>query len=179
MHIFRDATQLNDIVKLCCDGNGVLSIDTTYNLCNSWVTDSCYHNTRLESNDGKHPICLGPAIIHFEKSAFIFSRFASEMTTLQPQIKDFNVIGTDQEMAIYQGFSSQITDLKLLLCVYHFEKADKRKIMQLNPKNGDMKKIIAGIYGCQCGTVKEFGLAGSADTSDLDRQPEELKPWLP
>ena len=129
-----DDTQLNDIVKFCCDENGVLSIDTTYNLCNSWVTDSCYHNTRLESNDGKHPICLGPAIIHFEKSAFIFSRFASEMTTLQPKIKDFNAIGTDQEMAIYQGFSSQITDLNLLLCVYRLEKADKRKIMQLSPK---------------------------------------------
>ena len=101
------------------------------------------------------------------------------MTTVQPKIKDLNAIGTDQEMAMCQGFSSQITNLKLLLCVYHFEKADKRKIMQLNPKNGDMKKIIAGIYGCQYGTVKEFGLAGSADTSDLDRQPEELKPWLP
>ena len=99
-----DDTQLNDIVKFCCDENGVLSINTTYNLCNSWVTDSCYHSTRLESSDGKHPISLGPAIIHFEKNAFIFSRFASEMTTHQPKIKDLNAIGTDQGMAIYHFF---------------------------------------------------------------------------
>ena len=96
----------------------MLSTDITYNLCNSWVIDSCYHNTRLESSDGKHPTFLGPAFIHFEKSALLFSRFASEMATLQPKIKDLNVISTDQEMAIYQGFSSQITDLNLLLCVY-------------------------------------------------------------
>ena len=161
-----DDIQLNDIVKFCCDGNGVLPIDTTYNLCNRWVTDSRYQNTRLK----------GPAIIHFEKSAFVFSRFASEKTTLQPKIKDLNVIGSDQEMAIYQGFSSQITDLKLLLCVYHLEKTDKQKITQLSLKNGTMKKIIADIYGCQYGSVKEFGLADSTYVNDLDGQVEELKP---
>ena len=122
-----DDTQLNDIVKFCCDENGVLSIDTTYNLCNSWVTDSYYHKTRLESSDGKHPVFLGPAIIHFEKSAFVFSRFASEMNTIQPKIKDLNAIATDQEVAIYQGFSSQITDLKLLLCVYHLKRLISEK----------------------------------------------------
>ena len=38
-----------------------------------------------------------------------------------------------------------------------------------------MKKIIADIYGCQYGSVKEFGLADSADANDLDRRLEELK----
>ena len=48
--------------------------------------------------------------------------------------------------------------------------------MQLSPKNGTMKKIIADIYGCQYGSVKEFGLADSAHANDLDRRLEELKP---
>ena len=65
----------------------------------------------------------GAAVIHFEKSAFMFSRFASEMTTLQPKIKDLNVIGADQEMPIYQGFSSQITDLKTALMGVSFGEA--------------------------------------------------------
>ena len=39
-----------------------------------------------------------------------------------------------------------------------------------------MKKIIADIYGCMYGSVKEFGLADSADANDLDRQLQELKP---
>ena len=83
---------------------------------------------------------------------------------------------TKRYIAIYQGFSSQITDLKLLLCVYHLEQADKRKIMQLSPKNGAMKKIIADVYKCQYGSIKEFGLADPSDVNDLDRRLEELKP---
>ena len=39
-----------------------------------------------------------------------------------------------------------------------------------------MKKIIADIYGCQYGSVKEVGLADSANANDLDRWLEELKP---
>ena len=81
-----------------------------------------------------------------------------------------------QEVAVYQGFSSQITDLILLLSVYHLEKADKTKILQQSPKNGAMKKMIADIYGYQYGFVKEFGLVDFSDASDLHRWLEELEP---
>ena len=82
------AIQLDDVVKMCCDSDNVLCIDTTFNLCSSWVTDCCYNNDRLRTNEGKHPIFLGPAIVHFEKDVFLFSRFASEMLTYQPAISN-------------------------------------------------------------------------------------------
>ena len=81
-YIFLGKTiHLDDVVKMCCDSNNVLCIDTTVNLCSSWVTDCYYNNNRLTTNEGKHPIFLDPAIVHFEKDAFLFSRFASEMLT--------------------------------------------------------------------------------------------------
>ena len=59
--------QLNDVAKFCCEMNEVLYIDTTFNLCEHWVTDSCFGNLRLETNEGKHPIFVGPSIIYFER----------------------------------------------------------------------------------------------------------------
>ena len=44
-----DDVQLNDVAFFCVDKNGVLSIDTTFNLCSNWVTDTCYENTRLQT----------------------------------------------------------------------------------------------------------------------------------
>ena len=38
------------------------------------------------------------------------------MCSFQSKIKNLKKIGTDQEMAIYNGFASQISDLDLLLC---------------------------------------------------------------
>ena len=62
--------QVEDVVKFCCTGQNtsVRAIDTTYNLCDMCVTDSCYRNKRLIGNDsGHHPVFLGPALFHFTK----------------------------------------------------------------------------------------------------------------
>ena len=41
--------QVEEVVKFCCTDQyiSVLGIDTRYNLCNIWVTDSCYQNKRI------------------------------------------------------------------------------------------------------------------------------------
>ena len=54
-YIFLGTTiQLDDVVKMCCDSDNVQCIDTTFNLCSSWITDCCYNNDRLRTNEGKH-----------------------------------------------------------------------------------------------------------------------------
>ena len=97
---------------MCCDSDNVLFIDTTFNLCSSWVTDCCYNNDPLTTNEGKHPIFLGPAIVHFEKDAFLFSRFASEMLTPQPAISNLKTIRTNLKYSMFNVFLSQIKDLQ-------------------------------------------------------------------
>ena len=55
-YIFLGTTiQLDDVVKMCCDSDNVLCIDTTFNLSSSLVTDCCYNNDHLTTNEGKHP----------------------------------------------------------------------------------------------------------------------------
>ena len=130
------AIQLDDVVKLCCDSYNVLCIETTLNLCSSRVTGCCYNNDRFRTDEGKHLIFLGPAIVHFEKDVFMFSLFASEMLTHQPAISNLKTIGTDLEKVIFNGIFSQIKDLKLLLYVFHLQQNNKRKLMELKSKGG-------------------------------------------
>jgi hypothetical protein len=122
--------QLNDIVKFCCLNTSILSVDTTFNLCDNWLTDTCYPNMRLLNSNGNNPFFLGPALLHFEKSSFIFQRFIKEMCSFNEAIKELKNIGTDLERAIYKGFSTDIPDLGLLLCVFHLEKNDKEKLKE-------------------------------------------------
>ena len=98
-----------------CKQNGVLALDITFNLCKNWITDFYYYNQQSQNSDGQHSVFLGHWKIHFQKDAFIISRFASEMCSLQSNIRNLNAIGTDQDMPIYRGFATQIPDLKLLL----------------------------------------------------------------
>ena len=83
---------------------------------------------------GKHPIFLGLPIVHFKTDAFLFSHYAFEMLSHRPAINNLKAIRTDIEKAIFNGFLSQIKDLKLLLCVFHLQQNDKRRLTELKPK---------------------------------------------
>ena len=41
--------QVEDVVKFCCadQNTSAIGIDTTYNLCDMWITDLCYRNKTL------------------------------------------------------------------------------------------------------------------------------------
>ena len=55
------------------------------------------------------------------------------------------------------------------------KKSGERKILQLNPQKGASRKIIADIYGCQYGGVREYGLADSTDKEDLEARLRSLE----
>ena len=95
------------------------------------------------------------------------------MCSFEPKMKGLKCIGTDLEKAIFNGFSSQINSLKLLLCVRHLQINDKKKLGDLKASNS--KEILADIYGRQYDTIKEFGLADSKDPEDLDIRLKSLK----
>ena len=167
--------QLQDVELFCCDNNGVISVDTTFNSRDSLVTDTCYYNKRLVNSDGHNPVFLGPTLIHFQKDSSIFRRFLLEMCAHNPKIRDLRTIGRDQEMAIFNGFSSILQNLNLLLCVYHLEQGDKQKISNLVYQKGAKQAIIANIYGCRYGGFQEYGLADSTDPDDFHAKVESLQ----
>ena len=70
-----------DIKQICCGTNvSIPDVDTTFNLCNMWLVDTCYHNKRIINPETRNnSIFLGPTLFHFSKDDKIFSRLALEL----------------------------------------------------------------------------------------------------
>ena len=70
------------------------------------------------ANKNGRPSSFPRTINHpFRKKRIYFA----EMCSFEPKMKGLKCIGTDLEKAIFNGFSSQINSLKLLLCVRHLQ----------------------------------------------------------
>ena len=114
--------QLNDIEKFCCC-NGIsdpLAIDTTFNLCDLWLTDTSYRNRRLVvDTTGKSPVFSRPRMFHFKKDEEAFRRFVLEICAGNPKLIELKAVGVDMESAICQGFKSIFKDLFRFICVVH------------------------------------------------------------
>ena len=163
--------QIQYVKKFRSQGKSVLSIDTTYNLCDLWLTDTSFKNEHLINSSGNHPIFLGPSF-HFRKVESAFSHFFFEMVSLDPEIIDLEKIGTDLDNAIYNGFSILAKNLGKLLCAFHLKRADKQKLSNLCKGKdfiqSDCKSIIHDIYGTKYGSVQEYGLADSLTKEEFN-----------
>ena len=171
--------QINDIAKFCCKNSdtAILGVDTTFNLCDLWITDTSYRNKRLlNTTSGGHPVHLGPIMLHFTKDDGTCGRFALELLSANPCLKDLKTLGVDLEAAIYSGFKSLIPGLGRLICVRHLMKRDELKLRDLLPKTGrniaDRRRatseIIKDIYGSKVDNYYEYGLAESIDSEEFD-----------
>ena len=113
--------QLKDTELFCCDPNDnnscVLGIDTTFKLCNLWITDTSYRNKRLfSSRTRKNLVHLGSVMMHFIKDEETFRRFCDELISTNPQLINLKKVGVDMEAAIFNGFQSVICKLLQLYC---------------------------------------------------------------
>ena len=181
--------QLRDIELFCCNENdsdsSVLGIDTTFKLCDLWLTDTSYRNKRLVSRrSGKHPVFMGPVMFHFSKDEPTFRRFCAELISANPNILNLKKCGVDMEAAIYSGFKSVIPRLMQLYCVRHLQQRDIiaiekcAKSSQLPDSTKELYKseILWDIYGKRTGETFEKGLADSTNENDMNRKLSDLKP---
>ena len=172
--------QIEDIIAFCCgdDHNEVLGVDTTFNLCDLWITDTCYKNKRLVNiRTGNNPVFLGPLLFHFTKDETTFTRLAVEMIAMNPVIMtELKKVGVDMEDAIFNGIKKVIPNVSQLYCVRHLSQRDEIKINQLlgktkttaAEKNKAKSEIMKDIYGERKGSVYEYGLAEAEDISDFN-----------
>lgn len=176
---------VNDIKKFCCSDNAsVLGLDTTFNLCDMWVTDTCYRNQRLiNPENDQHPIFPGPALFHFTKDEQTFSRLALEMVDAEPGLANIKKIGVDMEEAIAKGFRRVISNASILYCVRHLQQRDYEKLEKLltvikappSEKNRAKAEIVRDIYGERIGSCYEYGLAESLDREEFTRKLANLQ----
>ena len=154
----------------------VLGTDVTYNLCDMWVTDSCYRNKRLISSTlGVHPIYLGPTLLHFTKDTQTFTRFALEIQACNPETRGIKKIGVDMEDAIYNGVKILFPEAQQLYCFRHLKQRDEMQILKImdrkkyteKEKMMAKKEIILDIYEQRRGTLYKYGLAELSDEAEF------------
>jgi len=88
--------------EFCSSKSTPLVMDTTFDLCNLWLTDTAYQNQRILNKDNKHPWFYGPVLLHMKKTPETFARFA---LVVKSGLKSPNFLGTDLEKAMFKGFS--------------------------------------------------------------------------
>ena len=180
---------LRDIELFCCNEYDneacVLGIDTTFGLCDMWVTDTSYRNKRLLSARSRsNPVHLGPVMFHISKDDETFRRFCMELIASNPNLINLRKVGVDMEAAIYSGFRSVIPKLLELYCVKHLQDRDKIAIDKLHNKttlSDDLrasykKEILWDLYGRRYGTTFETGIADASDADEFNARLNSLNP---
>ena len=102
--------QLSDIERFCVENSAILSIDTTFEICNGlYLTDTSYPNLALiDRKTGENPHFPGPSFWHFRKNEGAYRRFAGEIVIAKPSLRQINKIGHDLDKAIAKGMNKKI-----------------------------------------------------------------------
>ena len=158
--------QLDDLSQFCGSSNraSVLGVDVTFNLGKFYVTLCTYQNFKVTNEKGKHPIMVGPALIHSLKDRSNFAILFQEMTSKKPLLATtLRAYGTDGEQALVQAAAGAFPFATHLRCANHLkDNITDHLRKQLLPENV-VKEIIYDIFG----TSTERGLI-HASNKDFD-----------
>ena len=97
--------QLTEIKRFCVENTGILSVDTTFEICDGlFLTDKNYPNLSLldkrTTNHRQFPV---PSFSHFKKNEETYRRFAGEMVIAEPSIAIVQKVGHDLDKSIVKG----------------------------------------------------------------------------
>ena len=160
--VFATDQQLAEIVDECCGptSQSILTIDTTYNIGDFYVTSTTYQSTKfIQTRTGKPAALPGPAMLHVRKSEKDFKYFSHTLLEHNDKIKRVAFVGGDRDKA-QQGFLSPLRRCTFLPCKKHVEDDISRKIDDLGLK--DIKnEVLLDIFGSD--KRKEKGIVDSLD----------------
>lgn len=110
----------------------VLSLDSTYDVGNYCVTNTCFENLKVVHADvkyhGRHPLEMGPTFVHRNKDTNAFVGFLSSILRMKPDLKTIQVIGSDGDEAIMNASLICFQDSLKVLCSNHKKENIERKL---------------------------------------------------
>ena len=142
--------QLNDIQRFCTDPACFvpLSVDPTFNLGDFSVTVTSFRNLLLKNQTtGKHPVMIGPMLVHRRKLFSSYHFFASSLVSLKPSLCDLKAFGTDGEECLYNAFGTQFSHACHVRCFLHFRDNCKAKLQEMKVSNDGVVDIIQDVLG--------------------------------
>ena len=101
----------------------ILLVDPTFS------TPISYHHLLLVSRRyGKHPVFIGPVLIHHRKNFASFLFFASSLIWLRKSLEAIRVFGTDGEIALVDAFSHEFRFSTHLFSFNHVHNNIKKEL---------------------------------------------------
>lgn len=169
--------QLNELSRICLSRrfSAILSIDATFNCGPFYVTLTSYKNTMFLNKAGKHPVAIGPSIIHTTKEFDDYHYLSSQ---LKSHCKDFEALqayGTDGEINIIDAFLCELPEAVHLRCKIHLADNIDRKLTALSFAKTAKQTILNSIFGRRIGDVREKGLADANSADEFDSMLQKMK----
>ena len=171
--------QLNDVYRFCAETNAsVFGVDPTFNICNNNVTITTYKNPLLiVRSTGKHPVFIGPILIHSKKTFESYYTLPSAMVRIRPDLTKLKAFGTDDEVNLYSALGSLFRDAHHLLCFIHVRDNIEKALKNNNVENPE--EYISEIFGEKIGEKKIKGLLDSASEDEFEKKWQQLTHvWL-
>ena len=170
--------QLNDIDRFCTNPEqfSILGIDPTFNLGDFAVTVTTYRHLMLQSRrTGQQAIMIGPMFAHQKKEMATHHAFASSLLGLKPSLKNLQCIGSDGELALYNGFQLAFPNSKHILCFLHTRRNIRHKLSEIGISGNYAKVYIDDIFGTQHGSHLLSGLVDCTSETDFEASVKYLE----
>ena len=142
-----------ELLKLVADSSHnmkeVVGIDVTYNCTEYNITPLVFRHPALINCNGKKPYMIGPVLISNSQCQAAFKTFAQALTLHGlPEESDL-ILGSDGQMAMYNGFAEVFKNTTLILCAKHMKDGIKRQLSEYDAKA--KKTIFKDIFeGTNC-----------------------------
>ena len=98
--------QVDDLIRFCTNNQrfSVLTVDTTFNLGDFYVTPITYQHLMLEDvHTGKHPIMVGPMLVHQRMQFSTFNYFFSTLIGHNKSLRHVLAFGTDGDKKLTEA----------------------------------------------------------------------------
>ena len=84
------------------------------------MTPTTYEHMLLKNRKtGKHPVFIGPVMVHQNRKYVTYYYFASQLKKMRPGLEGLSAVGTDGEETLSSAFKSVFSGSSHLLCQLH------------------------------------------------------------
>ena len=142
--------QADDLVRFCTNNYNlsVLTVDTTFNLGDLFVTPMTYHHLMLEDvHTGNHLIMVSPMLVHQHMQFSTFNYFASTLISYNKLLWNVLAFRTDGDKNLTKALGHNFPFVLQLRCFLHFKKNVKEKLCELVIPNHVSQEFLDDILG--------------------------------
>ena len=154
----------------------VPTVDTTYKLGEFYVTPMTYHHLMVEDIKTKrHPVMLGPLLVHQKVDFPSLNYFASTLIGLQKEVKHDLAFSTDGDKAIVEALCHNFPFVVQLHCFLHLKKNVEWKLKEFMSSYLNHARVSLRYFR----VANQESLVDSKSVQEFDERIENLKPlWV-